>query len=78
MIEAFTVAGAVLSGVNSVLIYHLIRHKDGQVAQLTAALLHTVGERQAANAVSPPPPPRKGEPTPLPQQRNQRIGLTPR
>ena len=79
---AVSVVGLVVSVVNTGLILHVYRHKDGQIAHLLSALLHYRGEpRAAAEAAKAAPGASTTADAPLallPQQRPRQIGLTQR
>lgn len=78
---AVSVVGLVVSLVNTGLILHVYRHKDGQIAHLLSALLHYRGEpKAAAEAAAAAPGASPAEPVVplLPQQRPRQIGLTQR
>lgn len=77
--EAFSILGALLSGINTALILQILRHRNGQVAHLTAALLHTVGETKAAVEVAKSAPGAKPVVAPPDgRTRKQQIGMSAR
>lgn len=68
-----------VSLLNTFLIWRIHQDKDGTIARLTSALLHTVGERQAADVVARPSATKPEAPVAaLPQQRARQIGMSPR
>ena len=73
VLDVATVLGAALSLVNTGLIVTLVRHRDSQVARLTAAILHTHGETRAADTIHPPEPPATS--TTPPHLRPVQVGL---
>ena len=80
IIEVIVVGGAVLTGVNTALIIHLMRNRDSQIERLLSALLHTKGETQAARAVRPPAVQKAEEAktASAPYTRNRQVGMSPR
>ena len=78
--DTIVVGGAIISGVNTALIIHLIRNRDSQIERLLQALLHTRGETQAASAIRQPTAAEKKAAAErlLPQHRTRQVGMTPR
>ena len=78
IIDIMAVVGALASVANTAMIWHILNHKDGQIARLTSALLFTKGESQAAKAVTSPLDAKVKALREVPTVRNARIGMTPR